>query len=129
MPRPTVVCPTSLLRARPEASRTPMERMGWNRVAAAIAVLCLASVAFMAMPASPQASTGLTVAAIGDLGISRETERNVDLAAANGAQGILGLGDYNYDSSMRGWNAVMDPLTSRGAWFALGNHDRMDEVG
>lgn len=102
----------------PERSRLPL----------LVAALALAGLAFMAPPANPQSTTtSLTVAVVGDLGISATTEKNIDLAAARGAQGLIGLGDYNYDGSIRGWNAVVEPLTSRGAWFALGNHDRLQD--
>ena len=76
-------------------------------------------------PAAPQTTTSTTVAVMGDLGIHMDAERNVDRAVLGGAQGMIGLGDYNYDGSLRGWNAMVSPLASKGAWFARGNHDSL----
>jgi predicted phosphodiesterase len=91
----------------------------------AAGVLLLVAVA----PGAPQTTTSRTVAVIGDFGILMDAERNIDRAAASGAQGLIGLGDYNYDGSLRGWKAMADPLTSKGAWFARGNHDSVDAFG
>lgn len=77
-------------------------------------------------PVAPQTATSTTVAVMGDLGISMDAERNVDRAVLGGAQGLVGLGDYSYDGSIRGWHAMVSPLTSKGAWFARGNHDSID---
>src|SRR5688500_6694762 len=73
------------------------------------------------VPGTPQTSTTVTVAVIGDFGILMDADRNVDLAVAGAAQGLIGLGDYNYDGSIRGWKAMVQPLTTKGAWFTRGN--------
>lgn len=86
---------------------------------AALAIVLLVAMS----PVAPQTTTSTTVAVMGDLGISMDAERNVDRAVLGGAQGLIGLGDYSYDGSLRGWHAMVNPLTSKGAWFALGNHE------
>lgn len=90
---------------------------------ALIAIVAIAVLVISTSPVAPQTSTSLTVAAIGDFDILMNTERNVDQAVAGGAKGVIGLGDYSYEGSIRGWKAMMEPLTSNGAWFARGNHD------
>jgi predicted phosphodiesterase len=84
----------------------------------------LLGAALVAIPPA-DATTSLRLAAFGDTGTSGATQSNVDGAVADGAQGYLGLGDYEYSASVSEWSSLFQPLTSKGAYMARGNHDDM----
>ena len=90
------------------------------RVILAIALLTTAPL--VALPTA-DAATGYRLVAFGDDGTTGNTQANVNGAVGDGALGYVGLGDYYYWSSPSQWKSMFSPLTSKGAYLALGNHD------
>ncbi|GEM_PF-4202003 len=93
------------------------------RTAIAILALLVGSSALAALAPDAQAAGTQRLAVFGDTGTSGSTQANVNLALSEGATGYLGLGDYYYSDTVAHWMAMLSPLTSKGHWLALGNHD------
>ena len=72
-------------------------------------------------PAS--AAGGHRLVAFGDDGTTSNTRSNVAGSVNDGALGYVGLGDYYYWSDPSAWKSMFQPLTSKGSYLALGNHD------
>ncbi|HLE97535.1 MAG TPA: carbohydrate-binding domain-containing protein [Candidatus Thermoplasmatota archaeon] len=89
----------------------------------ALLVLALLLPTVLVAFATPASAATVRLAAFGDDGTTSNTQRNVDGSVADGSQGYVGLGDYYYWSAPSTWKTMFSPLTSKGSYLALGNHD------
>lgn len=80
-----------------------------------------------AFPLSPPRE-GLTVAVLGDMGVTEEARAAVDAMLANGVDLVLHAGDVSYaEGDQRAWNAwfeMVEPVAASAPWMiAIGNHE------
>lgn len=99
-------------------------------LAASIALAATGALAAASLADTAPSATPLRVSVMGNLGTTDMTTANRDIALAQDARGMIGLGDYIYEEwTAPEWFDIMEPLLERGAWFAKGNHDDMATFG